>query len=58
MSQHLDRIQASALALDDAELSVLVLGEQGLVLSTHREFPFFLRGMAAIYSEPTPTSAP
>ena len=48
----LDTIQASALALSEAELAKL--GEQGFVVSTRREFPTFLRGFAEIYAEHLP----
>ena len=49
---HLDRIQSSALALSDAEMSVL--GDQGLVISSRQILPTFLRGYAAVYSEHLP----
>lgn len=48
----LDTIQGSALALSEGELAKL--GEQGFVVSTRREFPTFLRGLAEIYSEHLP----
>ncbi|MET0339508.1 MAG: DUF3160 domain-containing protein [Polyangiales bacterium] len=48
----LDRIQASALALTDGE--VAVLRKNRFVISTRREFPTFLKGLAAIYSEHLP----
>ena len=51
-SAGLDTIQGSALALSDGELEKL--GEQGFVVSTRREFPTFLRGLAEIYSEHLP----
>ncbi|MBM4361515.1 MAG: DUF3160 domain-containing protein [Deltaproteobacteria bacterium] len=51
-SQHLDRIQASALGLDPAELAAL--GKAGFVVSRRREFGTFLRGLAEIYSEHLP----
>ena len=51
-SEYLDRIQASALALNDAELSLL--GEHGFVISKRSAFPTFVRGYAAIYSEDLP----
>lgn len=51
-SEHLDLIQASALALSDAELSIL--GEHGFVISKRSAFPTFVRGYAAIYSEDLP----
>ncbi|MEO6601106.1 MAG: DUF3160 domain-containing protein [Polyangiaceae bacterium] len=48
----LDRIQASALALDDDELAHL--GTSGFVISKRSAFPTFVRGYAAIYSEDLP----
>lgn len=51
-SEFLDRIQASALALNDNELSVL--GSNGFVISKRQGFPTFVRGYAAIYSEDLP----
>jgi hypothetical protein len=51
-AQYLDRIQGSALALSDGERSAL--GQNGFVISTRREFPTFLRGLAEIYSEHLP----
>lgn len=48
----LDTIQASALALSDGEYATL--GQNGFVVSTRREFPTFLRGLAEIYSEHLP----
>jgi len=51
-SQFLDRIQASALALDDDELGHL--GENGFVISKRSAFPTFVRGYAAVYSEDLP----
>lgn len=51
-SEHLDLIQASALALNDAELARL--GENGFVISKRSAFPTFVRGYAAIYSEDLP----
>jgi hypothetical protein len=48
----LDTIQGSALALSEGELAKL--GEQGFVISSRREFPTFLRGLAEIYSEHLP----
>ena len=51
-SEHLDLIQASALALNDAELARL--GEHGFVISKRSAFPTFVRGYAAIYSEDLP----
>ncbi|HYQ42880.1 MAG TPA: DUF3160 domain-containing protein [Polyangiaceae bacterium] len=51
-AQYLDRIQASALALNDAELAHL--GDNGFVISKRSAFPTFVRGYAAIYSEDLP----
>ncbi len=51
-SEFLDRIQASALALDDDELAHL--GTNGFVISKRSAFPTFVRGYAAIYSEHLP----
>jgi hypothetical protein len=51
-SEFLDRIQASALALDDDELEHL--GKNGFVISKRSAFPTFVRGYAAIYSEDLP----
>jgi hypothetical protein len=51
-SLRLDTIQASALALSESEHAKLV--QQGFVVSTRREFPTFLRGLAEIYSEHLP----
>lgn len=51
-SQFLDRIQASALSLDAAELAAL--GTNGFVISTQKEFPTFVNGLATIYSEHLP----
>jgi len=51
-SEHLDLIQASALALNDSELARL--GENGFVISKRSAFPTFVRGYAAIYSEDLP----
>jgi Protein of unknown function (DUF3160) len=51
-SELLDRIQASALALDDDELAHL--GSNGFVISTRSAFPTFVLGYAAIYSEHLP----
>ena len=48
----LQTIQASALALSDPELAKLA--QNGFVVSTKREFPTFLRGLAEIYSEHLP----
>lgn len=51
-AEFIDRIQASALALDDAELSTL--DSNGFVVSSRQQFPTFLRGYAAIYMEHLP----
>src|SRR5688572_10357842 len=51
-AEFLDLIQKSALALNDAELAVLE--GSGFVISSRRQFPTFLRGYAAIYSEDLP----
>ena len=51
-SEFMDRIQASALALDDDELAHL--GSNGFVISKRSAFPTFVRGYAAIYSEDLP----
>ncbi|MET0795679.1 MAG: DUF3160 domain-containing protein, partial [Polyangiaceae bacterium] len=51
-SQFLDRIQASALALDEDELAHL--GSNGFVVSKRSAFPTFVRGYTAIYSEDLP----
>lgn len=51
-AEFLDRIQASALALSDAELHAL--GRRGFVVSTRREFPTFARGLIELYSEHLP----
>ena len=48
----LDLIQASALALGDAELAKLE--ENGFVISSRQQFPTFLRGYAAIYHADLP----
>jgi hypothetical protein len=48
----LDKIQASDLRLNDAELKVL--GEKGLVLVDRQRFPTFLRGYAAVYHQHLP----
>lgn len=48
----LDRIQASALALTDGELTTL--GQHGFVISKRREFSTFARGLAEIYAEHLP----
>lgn len=51
-AQFMERIQASALALNGPELEVL--GQNGFVISRRREFPNFVRGLAEIYSEHLP----
>ena len=51
-SEGLQIIQDSTLALPDEEFAVLT--EQGLVLSSHHQFPTFLLGYAAIYAEHLP----
>lgn len=51
-AQFMDRIQASALSLTEAER--MKLGQNGFVISTRREFPSFVHGLAAIYSEHLP----
>lgn len=51
-AEFLDRIQASPLALDDAELARLE--DNGFVVSGRQQFPTFLRGYAAIYMEHLP----
>jgi hypothetical protein len=51
-AEFMDRVQASALALNDNELSVL--GQNGFVISRRQQFPTFLRGYAAIYMEHLP----
>lgn len=51
-AEFLDRIQASALALDAAELGVLE--QHGFVVSARQQFPNFFRGYAAIYMEDLP----
>jgi len=51
-SEFLDRIQASALALNEDELAHL--GTNGFVISKRSAFPTFVRGYAAIYSEDLP----
>lgn len=48
----LDKIQASDLRLNEAELKVL--GEKGLVLVDRQRFPTFMRGYAAIYHQHLP----
>jgi hypothetical protein len=51
-AERLDLIQGSALALNDAELGMLA--QNGFVISSRQQFPTFLRGYAAIYSEDLP----
>ncbi len=51
-AEFLDRIQASALALNAAELAVLE--DTGFVVSARQQFPNFFRGYAAIYMEDLP----
>jgi uncharacterized protein DUF3160 len=51
-AEFMDRVQASALALNDRELGVL--GQNGFVISRRQQFPTFLRGYAAIYMEHLP----
>ncbi|HEU4581309.1 MAG TPA: DUF3160 domain-containing protein [Polyangiaceae bacterium] len=51
-AEFMDRIQASALALDSNELAVL--DRNGFVVSARQQFPTFLRGYAAIYMEHLP----
>jgi hypothetical protein len=51
-AQFLDRIQASALALSEAERAAL--SKNGFVVSTRQEFPTFLKGLAGIYAEHLP----
>ncbi|HKO92949.1 MAG TPA: DUF3160 domain-containing protein, partial [Polyangiaceae bacterium] len=51
-AEFLDRIQASALALNTAELGAL--DQNGFVVSKRQQFPSFLRGYAAIYMEHLP----
>lgn len=51
-AEFLDRIQASALALNDAELAKL--GENGFVISARLGFPHFTQGYADIYAEDLP----
>ncbi len=51
-AEHLDLIQASSLALDDAALEKL--GENGFVISAAREFPSFVYGYQTIYAEDLP----
>ncbi len=51
-SQHLDKIQASALALNSGEQNRLK--QDGFAIAKGRAFPTFLTGLAAIYSEHLP----
>jgi hypothetical protein len=51
-AQFLDRIQASPLALNAGESAQLA--KNGFVISTHREFPTFLKGLSGIYAEHLP----
>jgi Protein of unknown function (DUF3160) len=51
-SSGLDKIQASDLRLNEAELKVL--GEKGLVFVDRQRFPTFLRGYAAVYHQHLP----
>lgn len=51
-AQFLDRIQASALALNAAELATL--DQNGFVVSSRQQFPNFFRGYASIYFEHLP----
>jgi len=51
-AEFLDRIQASALALNDAELARLQ--ENGFVVSARLGFPHFTQGYADIYAEDLP----
>jgi len=51
-AQFIDRIQASALALNDAELAAL--DRNGFVISSRQQFPNFFRGYASIYFEHLP----
>ncbi|HEX6245579.1 MAG TPA: DUF3160 domain-containing protein [Polyangiales bacterium] len=51
-AQFLDRIQASPLALNAGESAQLA--KNGFVISTQREFPTFLKGLAGIYAEHLP----
>jgi len=51
-SEFMNRIQASALALDEDELTHL--SANGFVISKRSAFPTFVRGYAAIYSEHLP----
>lgn len=51
-AEFLDKIQASALALNDAELAKLKTN--GFVIAPRQGFPTFVKGYAAIYSEHLP----
>jgi hypothetical protein len=51
-AEFMDRVQASALALNEGELSRL--DQNGFVVSSRQSFPTFLRGYAAIYMEHLP----
>lgn len=51
-AEFMDRIQDSALALNDAELAKLA--ENGFVISTRHAFGTFVRGYAEVYSEHLP----
>lgn len=51
-AEFVDRIQASALALNEVELSKL--DENGFVISTRHGFGTFVRGYAEVYSEHLP----
>ncbi len=51
-AQHLDLIQATPLALDDAELAKL--GEQGFAISTRQKFPNMAYGLKSIYAYDLP----
>lgn len=51
-ADNLDIIQASALQLTDGELDVL--GEHGLVISKHHQFPSFVYGYETLYMQDLP----
>ena len=51
-AEFMDRLQASALALNAGELDKL--DQNGFVVSSRQQFPTFLRGYAAIYMEHLP----
>jgi len=51
-AEFMDRVQASALALNDGELQRL--DQNGFVVSSRQSFPTFMRGYAAIYMEHLP----